>query len=148
MDKVRRTAVDHQAQWTPTSWLVLPLQRGAMQCLGIHDHLTTTVVNNQHPDGSPAGIESLLEAVIEVGLVKHRQGLLHITGLGHGHNFRYTVSLQIRSTVKGRGALRTYRFRPGGQGLGIASGWVRAWSGQRRSGRGCEWTRTPRGAAW
>ena len=67
-----------------------------MQCLGVHDHLTTTIVDNQHPDGSPAGIEGLLEAVPEAGLVKHWQGLLYITGLGHGHNFRYTVSLQFR----------------------------------------------------
>lgn len=65
-----------------------------MQCLGVYNHLTATVVDHQHTDRSPAGIEGLLEAVPEVGLVKDREGLLHITGLGHGHNFKYPVSLQ------------------------------------------------------
>lgn len=70
-----------------------------MQCLGVNDHLATVIVDNQHSDGSAAGIEGLLEAVIEVGLVKDWQGLLHITSLGHGNNFRYTVSLQIKQIL-------------------------------------------------
>ena len=87
-EKMRRALVDHQARQPPTSLLVLPLQRGAVQCLGVDDHLTTVVVDNQHADGSPTGIECLLEAVPEAGLVKDWQGLLHITGLGHSNNFR------------------------------------------------------------
>lgn len=67
-----------------------------MQCLGVDDHLATAVVDNQHPDGSAARIERLLKAVIEVGLVKHWQGLLHVTSLGHGNNFRNIVSLRIK----------------------------------------------------
>lgn len=70
-----------------------------MQCLGVNDHLATIVVDNQDSDGSAARIEGLLQAVIEVGLVENWQGLLHITGLGHGNNFRYTVSLQIKQIL-------------------------------------------------
>lgn len=145
-EKMKRALVDHQAKRPSCRGLVCPLQRGAVQCLGVDDHLATAVVDNQHPDGSAARIEGLLEAVIEVGLVKHWQGLLDVTSLGHGNNFRYIVSPELKQLLIG--TRRTHHFRPGGRGRGIASGWVRAWSGQQRSGRGCGWTRTPHGVAW
>lgn len=78
-----------------------------MQRLGVDDHLATLVVDDQHPDGSPAGIEGLLEAVVEVGLVKHWQGLLDITGLGHGNNFRYSQPPDQTNTNWGLGELTT-----------------------------------------
>lgn len=57
-----------------------------MQHLHVDDHLAAVVLDDQHADGTAAGLEGLLQAIPQAGLVNDGEGLLDVAGLGHGNN--------------------------------------------------------------
>lgn len=62
------------------------LQTGSVDGLHVNSDLTTTIGNDHDTDATTSTFEGLLETGPEVGLVQNGNGLLDITGLGHGNN--------------------------------------------------------------
>lgn len=67
-----------------------------MDGLHVNGDLTTSIGNDHDADATTSTFEGLLETGPEVGLVQNGNGLLDISGLGHGDN---TVVLEIENTV-------------------------------------------------
>lgn len=72
------------------------LQAGAVDDLHVNSKLAAVVIDDQDADGATAGLKGVLETRPEVGLLNDWQGLLDITGLGHGNN---GTILHIEDTV-------------------------------------------------
>lgn len=72
------------------------LQTGSVDGLHVNGDLTTTIGNDHDADATTSTFEGLLKTGPEVGLVQNGNGLLDITGLGHGNN---RVVLEIKNTV-------------------------------------------------
>ncbi len=59
-----------------------------MDGLHVDGELTTVIADDQDADAATTGLEGLGETGPEVGLVDDWEGLLDITSLGHGNNWR------------------------------------------------------------
>lgn len=62
------------------------LQTGSVDSLHVNSDLTTTIGNDHDADATTSTFEGLLKTGPEVGLVQNGNGLLDVTGLGHGNN--------------------------------------------------------------
>lgn len=60
------------------------LQARAVEDLHVDGELAARVVEDKDTDGATAGLEGVVEAGVEVGLVNDSEALLDIAGLGHG----------------------------------------------------------------
>lgn len=60
------------------------LQARAVDDLHVDSELLTVVVEDEDTDGTTAGLESVLQTRVEVGLVNDGQAGLDVAGLGHG----------------------------------------------------------------
>lgn len=67
-----------------------------MDNLHVDGELLAVVVEDEDTDAATAGLESTSETAVEVGLVNDGQGLLDITGLGHGDD---VAVLDVEDTV-------------------------------------------------
>lgn len=72
------------------------LQAGTMNDLEIDSELTAIVIDDKDTNTATASLESFCQAAPEVGLIDDWNGLLNITGLGHGDN---SAILEIKNTV-------------------------------------------------
>jgi hypothetical protein len=62
------------------------LQTRTVNDLHVDSKLLAIVSDDQDSDATTAGVEGFGEAGPEVGLINDGDGLLDITGLGHGNN--------------------------------------------------------------
>lgn len=67
-----------------------------MDDLHVDSELTATVVEDEDTEAATAGLESTVEAGVEVGLVNDGETLLDIAGLGHGDD---EAILHVEDTV-------------------------------------------------
>lgn len=63
---------------------MIRLQTGAVDDLDVDGELTASIIEDKDADGATAGLEGVVEAGPEVGLVNDGQALLDVAGLGHG----------------------------------------------------------------
>jgi hypothetical protein len=64
--------------------------------LHVDGELTATVVKDEDANRATAGLESIVEARVEVGLVNDRKALLDVASLGHGNDL---TLLHVEDTV-------------------------------------------------
>ena len=58
-----------------------------MENLHVDDELAAAIIDDEDPDAATTSLEGFAEAGPEVGLIDDGEGLLDITGLGHGNDF-------------------------------------------------------------
>lgn len=64
------------------------LQTRTVDDLDVNDDLTSLVADDQGAEAASSAAEGINQALPEVGLVEDGNGLLDITSLGHGSDYR------------------------------------------------------------
>jgi len=82
-----------------------------MHNLVVNNKLTTAISENKHTDAAATIVKSLLDATEEAALVEHRQALLDIACLSHGHKAAVFTDIKDTELLENRAQHILHNYR-------------------------------------